>query len=359
MQVSQSQPSPQVLLAAWKALKEQEPKVRTREAARRFQVSECTLLATLTGKEAMRLSGDWKELVAQLPTLGTVMALSRNEAAVIEKTGPYNPPTFFGNTGQIVGDLIDLRLFMDHWHYGFALTENLAEGARHSLHFFDADGTAIHKIYLQAESNYTAYQQLVDRFRSEDQSPAQSVSILPPLRSDAPDESIDKAGLLHAWAEMKDTHEFFGMLRRFNVGRRQALRLATGQFVEPLAINSFQLAIKSAAESQLPIMIFVSSPGVLEIHTGPVTNVVQYGTWFNIMDPGFNLHLREDLIAEALLVKKPTADGMVHSVELFDAAGEPILLLFGKRKPGLPELEEWRELVSQLPRTVPAAVTTA
>ena len=42
--------------------------------------------------------------------------------------------------------------------------------------------------------------------------------------------------------------------------------------------------------------------------------------------------------------------GTVTAVEIYDAAGETVALLFGKRKPGEKELESWRELVASLPR---------
>jgi putative hemin transport protein len=67
-----------------------------------------------------------------------------------------------------------------------------------------------------------------------------------------------------------------------------------------------------------------------------------------VLDPGFNLHLREDHIASAWVVKKPTVDGLVTSLELFDAQGETIAMFFGERKPGHAELCAWRDLVEQL-----------
>jgi putative hemin transport protein len=72
------------------------------------------------------------------------------------------------------------------------------------------------------------------------------------------------------------------------------------------------------------------------------------GPWFNVLDDSFNLHLREDRIASAFVVWKPTDDGVVTSLELFDAEGELIASLFGKRKPGQPEDEAWRALVAGL-----------
>ncbi|MGE0576471.1 ChuX/HutX family heme-like substrate-binding protein, partial [Reyranella sp.] len=68
--------------------------------------------------------------------------------------------------------------------------------------------------------------------------------------------------------------------------------------------------------------------------------------WFNIVDPAFNLHLRDEGVARVFSVRKPTDDGIVTSIEAFDALDRNILLMFGARKPGKPELEEWRTLVA-------------
>jgi putative hemin transport protein len=72
------------------------------------------------------------------------------------------------------------------------------------------------------------------------------------------------------------------------------------------------------------------------------------GSWINVMDPRFNLHLRSDSVAQAWIVRKPTADGIVTSVELFNDNGEAIAMFFGERKPGKPELTAWRALVDEL-----------
>jgi hypothetical protein len=74
------------------------------------------------------------------------------------------------------------------------------------------------------------------------------------------------------------------------------------------------------------------------------------GPWLNVLDPGFNLHLREDLIASAWIVRKPTADGVVSSLELFDAGGCTIAMLFGERHAGQAEQPAWRALLAQLRR---------
>ena len=47
-------------------------------------------------------------------------------------------------------------------------------------------------------------------------------------------------------------------------------------------------------------------------------------------------------------MRKPTADGIVTSVELLDPAGKVIVQFFGARKPGIPENEQWRALAEGL-----------
>jgi putative hemin transport protein len=116
----------------------------------------------------------------------------------------------------------------------------------------------------------------------------------------------------------------------------------------PVGAASLRDALSFAAARGTPIMVFVGNPGMIQIHTGPVTNLKPMGPWFNVLDENFNLHLREDRIASAWVVWKPTEDGVVTSLELFDADGEAIATMFGKRKPGQPEDEAWRAIVAAL-----------
>ena len=55
------------------------------------------------------------------------------------------------------------------------------------------------------------------------------------------------------------------------------------------------------------------------------------------------------------MVRKPTSDGVVTSVEAFDAQGNNMAMFFGERKPGQPELQGWRDLVTGLPRKAAVA----
>ena len=96
-------------------------------------------------------------------------------------------------------------------------------------------------------------------------------------------------------------------------------------------------------------MVFVGNPGCLQIHSGPVHRVEPVGPWLNVLDPTFNLHLREDRVAAAWVVRKPSANGDIHSLELYDASGELAAQFFGHRPPRGEERADWRALVTGLP----------
>jgi putative hemin transport protein len=166
--------------------------------------------------------------------------------------------------------------------------------------------------------------------------------------AELPDQDIDVTAWRQSWRAMKDTHDFFVLLRQFKVTRTQGLRLAEPAFVQALPVTCVKDLLEIAASTATPLMVFVGNPGMLQIHSGPIQEVMSVGSWINVMDPRFNLHLRSDSVAQAWLVRKPTVDGIVTSVELFNDDGEAIAMFFGERKPGKPELSTWRALADDL-----------
>jgi putative hemin transport protein len=80
------------------------------------------------------------------------------------------------------------------------------------------------------------------------------------------------------------------------------------------------------------------------------------GPWQNVLDPGFNLHLRRDHIAEVWAVDKPTQRGPAISVEAFDAEGGLILQIFGLRKEDLDHRPAFGAHVAALPDRADAEV---
>ena len=95
--------------------------------------------------------------------------------------------------GQVVGE-IDLRLFLRHWAFGYALDEDTRSGPRRSLQFFDASGTAVHKVYATAATDRAGLRPHRRRLRRPRRR-AGGFRARPRPPPSGPDAEIDVAGL--------------------------------------------------------------------------------------------------------------------------------------------------------------------
>lgn len=347
------------LRAAWEELKKNKPALRIRDAANELNVSEAELLATTVGDYTTALEGDWTALLQRLPELGRVMSLTRNDSCVLEHKGPFQKVDIMGSPAHRMATVIgpiESRVFFAAWKFGFAVKQQTPHGLQQSLQIFDEAGTAVTKIFLQpagmgnkAASNQEAYDKIVADFTS----PVQKGEIEVTKVVSTPAKEIgdvNKEALLSDWAAMKDTHDFFGMLRKHQVNRLDAVVLAEGRFSYRIRKDSLRQMLETAAKDHLPIMVFAGNRGNLQIHQGKVQTIRVMDNWLNVLDPDFNMHLREDHIESVWVVEKPTTDGVVTGIEVFDSKKEMIVQFFGLRKPGIPELAKWKELVASLPK---------
>ena len=337
------------LKGQWSNLLKDNPGMRIRNAAHALHCSEVELLATNVGTCVVRLRPEFEQILMRIESLGYVMALTRNDFVVHEKKGVYKNWSTGPHASLFVDEKIDLRLFLKQLSSVFAVSEGDQDNVRKSLQFFGKDGEAIHKIYLTEKSNVESYDQLMSDFSHHDQGNQQNVEMAGSIPKEIPDESIDVSGFRNDWLNLKDTHDFYMLLGKYRLSRTQALRLAPeGNYANKVSNDSLRKVFMAAVENHVPIMVFVGNKGAIQIHTGEIHNLMDRGEWFNVIDPEFNLHLKENAIDSTWVVRKPTVDGMVTSLELFTDSGELIATIFGKRKPGLPELEEWREIIREI-----------
>jgi len=323
--------------------------MRQIDVAKELGVSEGEWVDACQGHESQRLVDQPTKFISLLPSVGEVMVLTRNPSAVHEKVGKFDHIELFERMGmaQVANHDVDLRIFLSHWYRIYAVTVDKNGRAQHSFQVFDTEGKAVHKVFMRPETDQEAWKEVVSTLVNSDTSPFKTQIV--PKQSYSDPESIVIEDFQSTWDNMKDSHEFFGLLRRFDLNRIDALRLAGGDRAFRVNYDHFTKLLEKAAEREVPIMVFVANRGCIQIHTGLVHKIACFGTWINVLDEKFNLHLRGDHIAEAWVVKKPTTDGTVTALELYDADGNEIAMLFGERKPGLKELTSWRELISELP----------
>ncbi|GBF51033.1 putative hemin transport protein HmuS [Leptospira ryugenii] len=335
------------LAESWQKLKKEAPNVRIRDAAASLGVSELELLATRIGTGVSPLKENWTEFLIKCPSLGRVMALTRNDFCVHERKGSFEHVSVHGKMGLVTGPEIDLRIFLNQWRYGFFVEDTSEERILYSVQFFDGSGEAVFKLYATEESDLASFLRLKNDLQKLDG--ISQLNLEPKIKEQSPVKpQLDKSTrvrFLESWSNLKDTHDFFTLLNEFNVERMDALEIANGRFTSPWEWKQFESLLKLCVKEGLEIMVFVGSKGVIQIHTGLVETLEERGPWFNILDKDFNLHLRKDFVSHIWFVNKPTLDGTVSSLELFSENGELILQCFGKRKPGQPQSKLWEKLI--------------
>ncbi|TGM52021.1 hemin-degrading factor [Leptospira biflexa] len=327
----------------WETLKTEIPNLRIRDAAKHLNVSEVELLTTCIGQGVKQLKPNFAEFLLETPKLGYVMALTRNESCVHERKGTYSNLSVNGQTALAVGEDIDLRIFLKDWKFGFYVEDLKRDSITKSFQFFDPSGEAVHKIYKTEKSSDEGWEILKDTFVDES-IPFTNDLVGRERKIETNDKNLIPK-FLEDWSRLEDTHDFFTLLRKYDYSREFSLQAAEGKFSYRISVNEIIELLNKVSKMDLEIMIFVGNPSIIQIHTGKIKNLQIMGPWFNVLDPIFNLHLRTDQIQTSYVVNKPTRDGMVTSIELFDKESNLILQMFGKRKPGIPQSKTWFELV--------------
>lgn len=328
------------------------PDKRARDLAHHIGLSEGLMLSARCGKDVTRLQSASKAMIKSFAELGEVMVLTRNEFCVHEKIGTFGKVGGGDHVAIVLNGAVDLRIFFKHWLHVFAVVDETDKGTKRSIQIFNGEGEAVHKIHLRDNSDVAAFERLVAEYRHQDQQPFFLPQVTESMEQthDQDDESIDVDALRSDWQSMTDVHQFFGMLKKHRVSRKQAHRLVGDDLACALDVGSVRAALTAAADMQLPIMVFVRSPGCVQIHSGPIEKLKTVGPWFNILDPGFNLHLREDHIRSVWLVRKPNRFGHVTSIEVYDENDDMIVQFYGVREETEDENPVWRSLIEQLPK---------
>jgi putative hemin transport protein len=321
--------------------------LRERDIADKLGISEAALVAAQVGQGATRIHPHPDNVIGAAQALGEVMALTRNPACVHEKVGVYDNYTSGTHACMVLTEEIDLRMFPSHWCHGFMVEKETDSGTRRSLQVFDAAGDAVHKIYLREGSDLAAWDKARRDLAADDQSDA--IEVEPRRADEAPKSDPAKLDILRKeWVRMTDTHQFLRLTSKLKMNRLGAYRIAGAPFVRALAPGAVDQMLHRVQESGIEVMIFCGNRGCIQIHSGPIHSLKAMGPWQNVMDPGFNLHLRLDHVAEVWAVEKPTQRGPAVSVEAFNATGGLIFQVFGLGKEGRDSRPAWGELVAGL-----------
>jgi len=319
-------------------------------AANALGLAEVHLIAADVGKNVIRLKDGpdtANSILLRLHELGRIRASSRNDDIVLSVTGT-TPPGRLINVGEgreprtfpgYFGPPIDLRPNLSNWQFAFAQITFTREGqVRRSLNFFDGQGRAVQRLYIDSADGITGFEAILQDYRAETQTSEIALTPEEPADPVRPDSQVDTAGLIAAWDAMTDVHQYAGL-----AGPSRAQRLAS-----PDALGAL---LHAAAAADIEIMAFVSNSANTQIFTGKIEAPTRsHGGWLQVTDAqGLSLLIREAGLDQIWHVKKPVNVGYLSTVEVYNAKGEIIVQFYSRRPPGKPESDTWRDILAKLP----------
>lgn len=336
------------ILEAFDSARAAQPRLPAIEIAERLSISEGELQAARLDHGVWTLPLAPNELAAYLPQLGRIKALTRSRLAVLEQTGDYPELSGGPKTGLLLdpGGL-DLRLLYTHWHWACLIRDPMPSSQeaeaqwRWSLQIFNQHGCAVHKCFALENPLPRPWGALAALGTRDTPAFTQSMHRLKRPLPEAPT-------LASEWGAMRDVHQFFALLQRHHLERIEANQLMEGRYTHALPVNALERLLLLASQRELPMMLFVASPGCVQIRTGTLPAPLRARGWLNLFGEQFTLHLDDAAIDQVWQVSKPNRDGGVTSVEAFDADGSLVLQLYAQRQEGSAERREWRQLLNEL-----------
>lgn len=293
-----------------------------RESAKKMGISEAEYVSISAGNQQIQSLDSEKtaDILADIQSLGEVMALTRNEGVVLEHNGIYENCETKDEYVVFNSSNINLRLRFTNIKFIFAVNEN----GRSSLQFFDKFGEAAHKVYVNDKSNKNAYQNLLDKYQQPNAKTPIEVENKESILIKGINES-NKKQIIKEFKAIDDVHKI-----KFLPKQHQTTIVNIYEIIDDVIkldntiLESF---LKKASNSQLPLMMFASNNSVTQIHNNTIDKIVKTGSWINVLDPTFNLHANLDLISYSFLVVKYYDNTPTYSLELFDKEHTALLLV--------------------------------
>ncbi|WP_336279008.1 hemin-degrading factor [Bartonella sp. CB175] len=337
------------------SLHKEKKEMRNRDFAVSIGISEAELIAAYcTIGKAKRLDVDVNTLLENAPKLGTVMALTRNEHAVHEITGCFEKIVQSQHVPLTLGE-IDLRIFLKQWKFGFEYDMMILGKPTKSLQFFDPYGVAVFKLYSKDTTNMEEWNYIVNKLLHKEQSSVLNISSPPQTQYNTTKLDVEK--FRDSWRNMTDVHQLHEIISQLKINRHDAVKYVGDEFANEVKIDAIETMLNQVVRQEIPIMCFVGNKGCIQIFSGQVKNIKKMGSWINILDEKFHMHLLVSEIENVWCVRKPTRDGYISSLEVFNKNDEMIIQFFGIRKEGQKEREDWRSLLDSFSKSQEIAIT--
>jgi putative hemin transport protein len=297
--------TPEELRQAWQELKTKEPRLYTRDAAKKLGVSEAHLIALGVGDTSFRLKTD--DLFAffeGFAAFGESLFLVRNEAAVLEKDAVLK----FEDKGAFLsanGTGTHLAFAKASIAHGFVV--HAGQYVKRGAQFFDAAGNAVVKAYIRDESKIPEFDGWAKQWFAADQSPAFAAQ---------PAADAAAGHHPHGHGHSCGCSGGDGAHAHGHCGSAKSAPVA-------LPPHSFKTLLEAAVKSGESVTVTVANGHALLSVTAPVFKLSVMGPWFNILDKELHMHLGENAVKSAAAVTDPAAKTLTATFK--DEAGKPVV----------------------------------
>lgn len=288
-------------------------------APRRSRVrAESRRCATETANQDLR--GDWAAFVSELPPLGEVMILTRNEHATLASLRPY--PDIGRTPSGHWGVALDRSLSLDFqaWRRVTVLRQDSLAGLVRSFEVRDDLGNALHRVCLAPTSPPDAFEALV-AFHTQSAG-----------QRSARDGSAKFGGA--PWKPK--------LARRFTW--LQTLPGSDAREVTPQRLSAL---LRTVQDARLPLRLQLLGQAANQTHTGSLDFFETRNHWIFCGDASGGLHLHPRGIVSLWLLTQvcPCCSREEWTLEAYDARQRLVLTI---RSAGPVHEAAWRELVVAL-----------
>ncbi len=316
-----------------------------RDAAKELGVSELELVAVLDGVEFWDARPE--DILGDLHQLGTVMSMVRSDHAVSEVNQTFPKWQLReGEKNTVSEGALTLQLDVERLKHILLKVD----GKRHSLQFFDASGACLQKVVVAARSDLGALAQLRSKYALE-KAPELKVEAGSALEADH--AAVDPQAIQESWASLAGPQQANVLFETLNIKRWQALEALGQDVAHCLKDLAPMTLLKHLADSKLAVRHSLSNGPVSQSFEGRFKNIQDAMGFSNVLDAGFNLHLRSDAVCGVWLLKSEGGEAEQHWIEVYGGDHE-LISSFSLAESSLGEEElfnarsQWKAVVEAL-----------
>lgn len=297
------------------------------------------------GDRVLRLQDEPTALLKSLYRFGSLEAGTCNRACVLRQTTSYQRLAYSSHcgVGRLRQGAVTMEVFPRQWALALAVLAPVGDIGAGTLLFFDAHGALQCQLHVPGGRGRHAFEELVCAMLHPDQ------TLLPrPHPAPTPLDAgrVNLAALEQGWSVLREPQDFAALLRRHGLRRLRAYRLVRDKFARPVSLDSVSALLTLGALRQTPLSLRCGNKGCVQRFEGVLPLPVWQGDRLSLCRAGMRFSLAMHEVASVWRVRKPSADGVVTTVELFDTAGERVLTISSGRSRGRLELPSWRTLLA-------------